>query len=155
VHDLDSAARERWILCEHCLLWYHESCVYYTKGRSLPSRWFCGCMKQPECIWSCDEDIHTSIHFGFLGLYTKPVTCFPTSRILLPLCYVLSSIFLSAIFLLQRKPNTERKIHINYINVTIYKRFQNCIPLTNKYKQYHLTSLFSISFSLPVQERRF
>ena len=108
VHDLDSAARERWILCEHCLLWYHESCVYYTKGRSLPLRWFCGCMKQPECIWYCDDDIHKSIHFGFLGLYINPVTCFHTSRILLP-CVVCFHQFLVCHFFVAKKAKHPKK----------------------------------------------
>ena len=35
VHDIDSAARERWIYCKRCLLWY-ERCVYYAKQASLP-----------------------------------------------------------------------------------------------------------------------
>ncbi|XP_028418296.1 uncharacterized protein LOC114543566 [Dendronephthya gigantea] len=65
-HNLDSAADERWILCEQCLFWYHESCVYHITKRSLPAHWFCGCMKQPECIWANDFDEPTKLRRFFV-----------------------------------------------------------------------------------------
>ena len=45
--DLQKADGEQWLMCDKCLLWYHESCVYYTKQKRLPAHWFCGC----SCIW--------------------------------------------------------------------------------------------------------
>ena len=54
--NLDKANGEQWLMCDKCLLWYHEGCVYYAKQKRMPAHWFCGCVEKPECIWEDSLD---------------------------------------------------------------------------------------------------